>query len=434
MRKQKHKCKAGEEIELSPVNNVHPVPNVAESSLKSAYQQRLLEKISEVQDKVEAQAARIMSGMGHEIISSRTTTRSSKKRKTNKRTQTRMNSEFPRYALLFQDIRTPHLITTDEYMSTNFEDQTLQTLQDRYSVVVATLDEARRVMARKDPLQRPIVVPGAYGCRLTMDAFLADLSSRTSVDVQEQDVDLRLTNGQPRPFSGRDAVSMLKSGDRYLNLLNLECIVDNATPPPLENHRDYTLLTRVTDDYTAGKKAVVSSRDLTNCASFQICATAGCWSEMHHDSYGKVTTIHGEVGEKAWLTWPRFRGDEMRAWIHAPNAGYAYHPDLRPMMLHLQAGDLLIMPSNTPHAPYTITDCLMTGTQHFHSASVHIHLQAANLERQYPNLTNEDGAHEAATKFRLIGQLMAHPDVGYTWPSTEDVELYGRELKVTPQA
>jgi hypothetical protein len=45
-----------------------------------------------------------------------------------------------------------------------------------------------------------------------MDLFLADLSSRTSVDVQEQDIDLLLTNGQPQPHPGRDTVRMLVDG------------------------------------------------------------------------------------------------------------------------------------------------------------------------------------------------------------------------------
>lgn len=432
IRKQRHKCKIEKTIDPLSTETTHSAPTVGGSSPKSEYEQRLLEKIPEVKMQVEAQAARFTSAVSHQIKSSIRTARSRKRRKKRNNdndsgSETRMSSEFPRFATLFKDVQTPHLITVDDYM---FPTGDNHSLQDRYSVVVATLDEARHVLEREDPLRRPIVVPNGYVCRLTMDTFLTDLASRPSVDVQEQDMDLLLTHGQPRPYAGRDAVRMFRSGTRYLNLLNLECIVDNPTPPPLENLWDYSLLARVKDDYTAGKKEAVSIRDLTNCASFQICATAGCWSEMHHDSYGKVTTIHGEVGEKAWLTWPRFNEEELRVWTQAPNAGYAYHPDLKPMMLHLQAGDLLIMPSNTPHAPYTVTDCLMTGTQHFHSASMHVHIQAANLERKYPNITNENEAYEASTKFRLIRKLMLDQHAGYTWPSMKNIEVYCEEFKV----
>lgn len=90
------------------------------------------------------------------------------------------------------------------------------------------------------------------------------------------------------------------------------------------------------DDITAIKKTRTKIRDLTNCATFHICARCGVHSLLYHDSYEKVTMVFCEEGEKAWPCCPTFTDTELQAWKYAQEeAGLIHQQSLESLSLCL---------------------------------------------------------------------------------------------------
>lgn len=336
--------------------------------------------------------------------------------------------EFPAYANLFAELRLPNLITSEEYDMINFENPTIE---ERYAVVLPSMIEATRIL-KQGPVRRTMIIRGARDPSLTIASFLHELEGRTTVDVQDQDAPIGVTKGAPQAFSGKDTARRFKEPNRHDNLLNLECTVANPTPCCVAKIPSLNILANVKDDNNAGKKARTKIRDLTNCATFHVCARCGAHSLLHHDSYGKVTTVFCEEGEKAWPCCPTFTDSELQAWKVAQEHedGLLYRPSLKLMFLYLGPGDLIIMPSNTPHAPYTMTDCLMTGTQHFHSETILDHINAGISELDCPNITNEEPSTEAVAKFKAILRLWDEGNLAYKFPGFDVLKTAKERLKV----
>lgn len=337
----------------------------------------------------------------------------------------RNQRDFPTYAALFQNLQDPKFITGRQYELLTLEASF--STQHRHEIVVTTPEGAEKILMGGGPPQRCILVPNASAPVIDEQEFQSQLRAYTAVDIQDQDALLSETKGQPSVHTGIETISMINA-KRRINLLSLSSFRANPTPDCIARVPELDILTRVNRDGRAGKKLMFNPRDLSNCASWQIYGDAEVWSTMHHDHYGMVTTVFCEFGEKCWLVWPHLTDEEKEAWRRH---GYGWTPPHKPTFIHMRAGDLLIMPSNTPHAPYTMTNCLMTGTQHFHSANMVVHLSSALFERSFADSTNELEAVEAIQIFHTLEDWMIRKVGRRSWPPSEEIETFSRLLDVS---
>jgi hypothetical protein len=170
-----------------------------------------------------------------------------------------------------------------------------------------------------------------------------------------------------------------------INLLNLMCKDDAYQPWPLAKHCN--LLNQAAASCasiaqsaffaTAGKEStevMTKLIDLEACMHFQIFGQAGAISTWHMDAIGPYTYITLEPNvpsqppEHVLKLWAYVRTDHLseaeRAKIKLrfkqDHENFQPHPE-HIRILALVAGDTLIMPPGTIHAPITITDCLFRG-------------------------------------------------------------------------
>jgi len=115
-------------------------------------------------------------------------------------------------------------------------------------------------------------------------------------------------------------------------------------------------------------------------------------------------------------------------WSNQPAGTY---PGLPAFVIHLQPGDVLIQPPLTPHAPYTKENTIMSGTQHWHSRSMLLHIRAALFDRAHGKTTNEDEADEALGKFCLIRKWMLQDHSRWPW-NEDEKQAYCEAIEVCP--
>jgi hypothetical protein len=170
-----------------------------------------------------------------------------------------------------------------------------------------------------------------------------------------------------------------------INLLNLMCKDDAYQPWPLAKYCN--LLNRAAASSastaqsafyaTAGKEStevMTKLIDLEACMHFQIFGQAGAISTWHMDAIGPYTyltlepNVEGEPAENVLKLWAYVRTDHLseveRAEIRLQFK--QNHENFKPKPEHIRilalvAGDTLIMPPGTIHAPITISDCLFRG-------------------------------------------------------------------------
>jgi hypothetical protein len=170
-----------------------------------------------------------------------------------------------------------------------------------------------------------------------------------------------------------------------INLLNLMCKDDAYQPWPLAKHCN--LLNQAAASCasiaqsafyaTAGKEStevITKLIDLEACMHFQIFGQAGAISTWHMDAIGPYTYItlepnmEGQPPEHVLKLWAFVRTDnlseaeqmEIRRRFKQDHENFKPNPE-HIRIIALVAGDTLIMPPGTIHAPITITDCLFRG-------------------------------------------------------------------------
>ena len=170
-----------------------------------------------------------------------------------------------------------------------------------------------------------------------------------------------------------------------INLLNLMCKDDAYQPWPLAKHCN--LLNQAAASCasiaqsafyaTAGKEStevMTKLIDLEACMHFMIFGQAGAISTWHMDAIGPYTYItlepneRGRPPENVLKLWAYVRVDHLSKAERAEiNLQFKMnHENFKPNPEHIRilalvAGDTLIMPPGTIHAPITISDCLFRG-------------------------------------------------------------------------
>ena len=191
---------------------------------------------------------------------------------------------------------------------------------------------------------------------------------------------------QPMPIG--NVIEHFASSDQSqapINLLSPMCKDDGTVPWPLAKHCNLlnqaaaSASSAVQSRFyaTAGKQSsdVISKFvDLESCMHFQILGQAGAISTWHMDSIGPYTYItlepnyKGQPADHVLKLWAYVRTDNLseeeqeEIKMQFRRDGGAFQPKPEHIrIISLVAGDTLIMPPGTIHAPITITDCLFRG-------------------------------------------------------------------------
>lgn len=134
----------------------------------------------------------------------------------------------------------------------------------------------------------------------------------------------------------------------------------NETPSCLVDFPAYSILHDTRGDNTSGKRTHHRPSDLSSCVAFRICGKVDVFSLPHMDHHGVLT----KKGKKVWLIWPGISHDDLAA---GSRADLPIPLGPAPFPLYLDPEDLLIQPPGRMHAPYSMTDELITGTAHWDS-------------------------------------------------------------------
>ena len=170
-----------------------------------------------------------------------------------------------------------------------------------------------------------------------------------------------------------------------INLLNLMCKDDAYQPWPLAKYCNLlnqaaafcASIAQSAFYATAGKESteiMTKLIDLEACMHFMIFGQAGAISTWHMDAIGPYTyitlepNVKGQPPEHVLKLWAYVRTDhlteaeraEIKLRFKQDHKNFKPNPE-HIRILALVAGDTLIMPPGTIHAPITVTDCLFRG-------------------------------------------------------------------------
>ncbi|MBE7180055.1 MAG: hypothetical protein INR71_02410 [Terriglobus roseus] len=299
-------------------------------------------------------------------------------------------------------------ILADEYMGMSPEERCKLPTTTHY--LVCAPRDARRI-ADREGVQIPILIPA---CRndskpqLSIGAFLTALEASPSatVDVHYGDAKFDPVSSKHytarRQTAARAAKRFRDSTSRVsMNLLNLRCMRDNEIPSALDNHPNFNLVARLMVA-SAGKESATGKMvdaGIHDCRSWHVLSKGGAWSTPHRDRHGLITTTFIEDcdGTKDWIMYPELTQGQMEGYKESladRDGGFDYTLLPEPFNIQLSTGDTILQPARRFHAPRSDHRVLVTGTTHLHTGGVLHSLLASQEERRFPNLTNEDEAHD----------------------------------------
>ncbi|KAK8121332.1 hypothetical protein PG999_005452 [Apiospora kogelbergensis] len=294
----------------------------------------------------------------------------------------------------------------------------------RTEFVICSTDEAKVLLEARSP-QVPILTLAELNkdvSRLPLDRYLDYLRAFPTLDIHDfQDV---IPDGviTPRSVDSATAIALFRNPSRApINMLNLRGYKTNPVPSCLAGLPNYAIM-----EYARGQSGKLEKSeiaDLTESATFQICGKKGAYSMPHIDRHGVHTALFDDDGLKLWAFWP---AAELVSWAES-----GCLPSTPGISLYLYPGCTLLQPRGTIHAPYSMTDVLMSGTMHWDSREMLGIMQLSQLEARYPHITNEDMAKEFVGKVGLIRDLWQSKSPAWSWGSDGDFAEYSKLVKAT---
>src|SRR5205814_4177369 len=127
-------------------------------------------------------------------------------------------------------------------------------------------------------------------------------------------------------------------------------------------------------------------------------------------------------GEKVWSLWPGVGLDRLQQWARSGTL-----PSTPCVSLRLYPGCLLIMPPAVLHAVWSLTDVLMSGTNHWDSRDMVRVMQITKCVAELPHLSNDGIAKEFDQKVKKILTLWEAKSPAWPW-GTEDALVEFRKL------
>ncbi|KAF4459645.1 hypothetical protein FALBO_13596 [Fusarium albosuccineum] len=329
------------------------------------------------------------------------------------------------------DTRTREDVTQILYMLKESKSQTPLTVEEALQLkpsdgldkklVVCSEDGARQIFDKGPPCFPVLVAESGHQQRITIDWFLDVLGTRSYLDIhdfgkntKEQDrVPERMPSSKAiNMFRGRQKGELQEGQNHPLNFLNLSRVKDNVVLTFLANRKDFKIL-ELSREENGKREFRPESIDLDESTSFHLLASRGAVHLPHVDHHGVYTTVFNEEGHKLWLMWPGLGLDGLKEWRstgQVPRNG---------IPIYIPPGYTLIQPPGTLHAPITITDCLMTGTMHWHSSQLLDILRYTKAEIEDPEMTNEPFSRQFIKKMTMILDLWQEGSKAYEWPPIE---------------
>lgn len=257
------------------------------------------------------------------------------------------------------------------------------------------------------------------------------------VEVQKLEKEFQLDKNSVEALEIQEVVKSWAIRDQSkppLNLLSLKCTDDGTVPWPLAKHcnllnqaASFAASTAQSAFFaTAGKQSmeVISKAvDLQSCMHFQIFGQAGAISSWHMDSIGPYTYItlepneDGQPSDTVLKLWAFVRTDHLpeeereRVYLDFKRHGENFRPNPAHIrVVSLIAGDTLVMPPGTIHAPLTITDCLFRGGMVMQKKEMRRSMRAWRFCSENGHCTNEDQPRQTRSILDFFrNQLRADP-------------------------
>ncbi|KAH8588826.1 hypothetical protein B0O99DRAFT_693126 [Bisporella sp. PMI_857] len=277
--------------------------------------------------------------------------------------------------------------------------------------------------------------PRVLGSTILHDLRATTTSKELMIEVQHLGKEMEENKNSVESMHIDEVMQRFAAHDQTrapINLLSLMCRDDGTVPWPLAKHCNLlnkaaaSAASTTQSSYgataTASKQVTeVMSRfiDLQSCIHFMIYGQAGAISSWHIDSIGPYTwvtlepNIEDQPAEDVLKLWAYVRTDNLssaeRAEIRAEfkETGLSYQPDPKHIkIIALTAGDTLIMPPGTIHAPITITDCLFRGGMVMQKKEMHRSMREWRFCSDNDICTNENQPRQSRAILDYFRQLV----------------------------
>jgi hypothetical protein len=293
--------------------------------------------------------------------------------------------------------------------------------------------------------------PHTSGSTMLRD-LRANARSELLVEVQRLEKEFQFDRNSVEALEINEVIKNWSIRDQSkppFNLLSLKCTDDGTVPWPLAKHcnllnqaASFAASAAQSAFYaTAGKQSteVISKAvDLQSCMHFQIFGQAGAISSWHMDSIGPYTYITlepneiGQPSDSVLKLWAYVRTDNLpddereKVMLDFKRYGEDFRPNPAHIrVLSLIAGDTLVMPPGTIHAPLTITDCLFRGGMVMQKKEMRRSMRAWRFCSENGNCTNEEQPRQARSILDFFrNQFRADPTTcGYAVGESGEAEF-----------
>ena len=151
--------------------------------------------------------------------------------------------------------------------------------------------------------------------------------------------------------------------------------------------------------------------DLQSCLKFGLFAQRGSFSGWHVDALNG-TFVKCIAGIKAWFIHQYPLSDAEKAEFAEKGRNWRPHPS-RVRLILLRPGDILYMPAGelVPHAPVTVTDCLMRGGMLWDTLRMRDILSNIAWITENNDVTNEATAKQLVTCWPELRNIIQEPCV-----------------------
>jgi hypothetical protein len=304
----------------------------------------------------------------------------------------RAAKELPEVRRTLQNCRFPNLIGLEEYQEINWDDPR----EYADSVALFSMEDATAAIKEGvKPFKIPILIPTELNNSsqrpFDIQHYLDVLSSKEDICIHEYlEATLRV-EANDEAGGALFNLPILRSGGEVVKLLqkSIANVLDSRFSkfdPPCMSDPEYTLLDDVGANKTIGKGVISEFTD----AAFGLVSSSPAWSLSHRDRHGTVTGIENKYGRKLWPMRPRLPGAELKQ----------ARKQWAMLAVGLVAGDILLMPPSTTHAPMTLPSengpnlCVMEGRMYLSRSGLVHSIKQTIEDEQDQRGTNENSADD----------------------------------------
>lgn len=302
--------------------------------------------------------------------------------------------------------------------------------------VVCTQRQASILLLVHHPV-RPILVLGGVGDPMPEEVCMRRLERQLDYEIHDL---TRKNPGKTGADSTMDPskmpiktfLSVQESRDRPLNMLSLPPFREAI--PPFLNLPDYDVIDScIPEQDGSGKHPTDKVRD---CAKFGLCALKGAMSVWHMDQHGFTTAAICECGCKLWMLLPGMPLDKCAEYAKQmrSNRDKYVAPDWPIVGVPMRAGDVLIQPEGTLHAPYSESwPVTMSGYMLWSQRGMVRSTEVMTLEVK-ENTSNEDPAEGLVDKLQCVAETWAralNEKKDGLWPNEDQLGIFRDEVEVS---